>query len=302
MTTKPGEDREWSRYSELIPDFEGFLDAVERPLPLTARVNPVKADDREEPLEMLRDAGVSLEPMDWYPLGFEVEDDVKLGNTLPHYLGLIHVQEMVSMIPPEVLDVSGDDAVLDLCAAPGGKTTQLAADAASVVANDVSHGRIPALRNNCDRLGVTNVAVENQDGRRYSTDRMFDAALVDAPCTAEGTVRKTQSGSASEREIEELQSVQKGLLNRAVELTHTGGCVVYSTCTFAPEENEAVVDHVSDEVEVEEFDVGLDCSPGVVEWNGEEYSADVEASRRFYPHQNDSGGFYVAKLRVNSGT
>lgn len=290
-------DEPYRRYREIVPDFDEFLESVEEPLPLTARVNPVKASKREV-FEMLEDAGISVEPFDWYDPGFRVVDDVKLGNTLPHYLGKIHVQEEVSMVPSMALDASETDHVLDLCAAPGSKTTQMASQAASVFANDVSHGRIPAHRNNCDRLGVTNVAVSNQDGRRYSTDRKFDAALVDAPCTAEGTVRKTGSGAASEEEVAELQAVQKGLLTRAVEVTKQGGTVVYSTCTFAPEENEAVVDHVSDDVEVVDFELGLETSPGLDGWLDESYGSAVSRTRRIYPHQNDTGGFYVAKLRV----
>ncbi len=287
----------YERYREIVPEYDEFLEYVDRPLPLTARVNPVKGS-KDEVFALLDDAGLSVEPFDWYDLGFRVLDDIKLGNTLPHYLGKIHVQEEVSMVPPVVLDASEDDHVLDLCAAPGSKTTQVAPSAASVVANDVSHGRIPALRNNCDRLGVTNVAVSNQDGRRYSTDREFDAALVDAPCTAEGTVRKTGSGAASEEEVADLQSVQKGLLTRAVEVTKSGGTVVYSTCTFAPEENEAVVDHVIDDVEVVDLDLGMETSSGVEVWGDESYDPSVSQTRRIYPHQNDTGGFYVAKLQV----
>ncbi len=291
------EDHGYGRYRGIVPDYPDFLEYVERGLPLTARVNPVKSS-KNEVFNLLEQAELKLEAFDWFDHGFRVDDDVKLGNTLPHYLGYIHVQEEVSMIPPVVLDADEGSHVLDLCAAPGSKTTQIAAEAGSVVANDVSHGRIPALRNNCDRLGVTNVAVANQDGRRYSSDREFDAAVVDAPCTAEGTVRKTRSGAAEEQDIEDLQSVQKGLLSRAVELTKPGGTVVYSTCTFAPEENEAVVDHVVDDVDVESFEVGLEASSGVTSWRGTEFHPSVENTRRFYPHQNDTGGFFVAKLTV----
>lgn len=287
------------RYRDIMPDYQEFRDALRRPLPRTARVNTVKAD-RRQAIEGLRSAGVVAEPLDWYPQGLSIDArDTAVGNTLPHYNGWIHVQEEVSMIPPVVLDQDPDDQVLDLCAAPGGKTAQLAEAADIVVANDDDIGRLAALRNNTDRLGVTNVAVTSHDGRRYPA-ASFDAALVDAPCSSEGTARKLPQyrDGASMDEIIGVQPVQKGLLKRAVELVEPGGTVVYSTCTFAPEENEAVIDHVADKVEVEEFSVGLESSPGVTEWNGETYAEEVRRARRFYPHQNDTGGFFVAELTV----
>lgn len=216
------------------------------------------------------------------------------------------------MLPPVVLDASEDeygdddrsDLVLDACAAPGSKTTQLAQDSACVLANDDNIGRISALRNNTDRLGLTNVAVTSYDGRRLpGFDALeIDAALVDAPCTSEATVRKNPEyrDGVSEDRRESLVPVQKGILSRTLDVVRDGGRVVYSTCTFAPEENEAVVDHVlrKDKARVLNFDVGLESSSGVVEWKDDEYSQEVEKTRRFYPHQNDTGGFYVALLEA----
>ncbi|MFW5928919.1 MAG: RsmB/NOP family class I SAM-dependent RNA methyltransferase, partial [Halobacteriota archaeon] len=243
-------ESEFSRYRDVVPDYDEFVEALSRPLPLTARVNRLKAS-REEVVDELRRVDVEVREMEWFDDGVHVDSEVKLGNTLPHYLGWIHVQEEVSMIPAVVLDADGGDRVLDACAAPGSKATQVAVDAGYVHANDVDGGRVPALRSNCDRLGVTNVAVTRQDARSLETEVEFDGALVDAPCSGEGTTRKTDAGAASEHEATSLQGVQKGILSRAVELTRSGGVVVYSTCTFAPEENEAVVSHVLDDVEVE---------------------------------------------------
>jgi len=216
------------------------------------------------------------------------------------------------MLPPVVLGIgaseddsvgaSEDQLVLDVCAAPGSKTTQLAQDAACVLANDDNIGRISALRNNTDRLGLTNVAVTSHDGRRLPGFGALgiDAAVVDVPCTSEATVRKNPEyrDSVPQKKRESLAAVQKGILSRTLDVVREGGRVVYSTCTFAPEENEAVVDHVLDKARVLEFDIGLESSPGVVEWRGDEYSQEVEKTRRFYPHQNDTGGFYVALLEA----
>ena len=293
------------RYSDIVPSFDAFRDALERPLPLTARANRVRAS-RDDCVDALRDLGLEVEPIDWFADGFEVagetagDGDVALGTTLPHHLGWMHVQEEVSMVPPVALDPDPDDVVIDLCAAPGSKATQLAQDAAAVVANDDEIGRIPALRNNADRLGCTNLAVTNVDGRRYPGDDRFDAALVDVPCSAEGTARKLPQlrDGTDPQHASSLAGLQRGLLERAVDLTRPGGTVVYSTCTFAPEENEAVVAAVTDDVRIESFDVGLTHEPGLTEWEDERFPEALIRTHRYYPHQNDTGGFYVAKLRV----
>ncbi|MFP4174953.1 MAG: RsmB/NOP family class I SAM-dependent RNA methyltransferase [Halobacteriales archaeon] len=294
------------RYAGIVDDHDRFVEACDRPLPRTGRVNPVKSSFGEV-CAALEEAGFGVESLGWYDDGFRIDepDDAKVGNTLPHYLGWIAVQEEVSMLPPVVLGDAvelNDGLVLDACAAPGSKTTQVAAEAAGVVANDDNVGRIAALRNNTDRLGLTNVAVTSYDGRRFPDALSFDAALVDVPCTSEGTVRKnpeySQPDAVSRDERMSVVGVQKGILTRTLDLVNDGGRVVYSTCTFAPEENEAVVDHVvrNGDARVRSFDVGLDSSPGVTEWQDKTYVDEVGKTRRFYPHQNDTGGFYVALL------
>jgi NOL1/NOP2/sun family putative RNA methylase len=294
------------RYAGIIDDHDAFMEACDRPIPRTGRVNRVKSSFGEV-RDALGDAGFGVDRFDWFPDGFRIEEPegAKVGNTLPHYLGWVAVQEEVSMIPPVVLSDAvglGDSLVLDACAAPGSKTTQVAADAAGVVANDDNVGRIAALRNNTDRLGLTNVAVTSYDGRRFPDALSFDAALVDVPCTSEGTVRKnpeyTETDAVSDDERASVAGVQKGILTRTLRLVRDGGRVVYSTCTFAPEENEEVVDHVvgNGDARVIPFDIGLDSSPGVTGWRDEAYTDAVRDTRRFYPHLNDTGGFYVALL------
>ncbi|MCX2819529.1 MAG: NOL1/NOP2/sun family putative RNA methylase [Methanobacteriota archaeon] len=301
------------RYRSIVDGYEAFVEACEKPVPRTGRVNPAKSSFGEV-RDSLTAAGFGVDRFDWFADGFRIDepDDAKVGNTVAHYLGWIAVQEEVSMLPPVVLrrsEVSlGDGLVLDICAAPGSKTTQVAAHSAGVVANDDNVGRIAALRNNTDRLGLTNVAVTSYDGRRFPGGVDFDAALVDVPCTSEGTVRKnpeySEAGAVSDDERASVSGVQKGILTRALKLVRDGGRVVYSTCTFAPEENEAVVDHAvrNDDARVVPFDVGLGSSPGVTEWQGETYADPVRDTRRFYPHQNDTGGFYVALLEPTTDT
>ncbi|MFB6071687.1 MAG: RsmB/NOP family class I SAM-dependent RNA methyltransferase [Halobacterium sp.] len=299
-----------SRYDPIVDDFEAFLAACERSLPTTVRVNPIEATP-DRVVEALEAEGVEVERRDWHPGVLEVGTD-KPGNTWPYVHGWIHGQEEVSCVPPAVLDPGPGDVVWDSCAAPGGKTAQLAAeigDRGLVVANDDNLGRLSALRGNCDRLGVTSAAVTNTDARRATLDAFpdvdaFDAALVDAPCTCEGTIRKNPdalegAGADASRNLARLQS---DILERAVELTREGGAVVYSTCTFAPEENEGVVDSVLEAggCELVEFDTGLESVPGLTEWDGETYDDSLRKARRYYPHHNDTGGFFAAKLEVTA--
>jgi NOL1/NOP2/sun family putative RNA methylase len=299
-----------SRYEPIIEEFGAFLDACERPLPTTVRVNPIKATT-DRVVDALTEAGVGVERRDWHPGVLELDTD-KPGNTWPYVHGWMHGQEEVSSVPPAVLDPQPGDVLWDACAAPGGKTAQLAAevdDRGVVVANDDNLGRLSALRGNCDRLGVTSAAVTNTDARRATLDAFpnadgFDAALVDAPCTCEGTIRKNPDAleGASASASRDLGRLQSDILERAVELTREGGTVVYSTCTFAPEENEAVVDAVRDATacRLVDFDTGLQSVPGLTEWNGDAYDESLTKTRRYYPHHNDTGGFFAAKLEVTA--
>jgi NOL1/NOP2/sun family putative RNA methylase len=224
---------------------------------------------------------------------------------IEHILGYIHIQEEVSMVPPIVLDPKPGEWILDLCAAPGSKTThisQMMDNRGLVIANEPSLARITSLRSNCERLGAINVAITRYDGRRFP-DQQFDRILVDAPCSSEGMARKDPEvlTRCSLKRSLDIQVLQKGLLKRAVQLTRSGGIVIYSTCTYAPEENEAVVGGVlgqfRDMVRLEKVSVpGLKECSGLSEWNGTEFGDELKNCARYYSHQNDTGGFFVAKL------
>jgi len=297
------------RYEPLVDDFEAFIAASERPLPTVVRVNTIETTvDRAR--EALADEGIDHEPVDWHP-GLLRLDTSRPGATWPYFHGWLHGQEEVSALPARVLDPDPGERVLDACAAPGSKTSQLAAlmdDSGTLVANDNNLGRIAPLRSNCERLGVTNVAVTNRDARNFSLEPLggeqFDRVLVDAPCSCEGTVRKNPDALAdwSESRVEGVAGVQKGILRRAVQATRPGGVVVYATCTFAPEENEAVLDHVlaAEDCSVARFETPLETCPGVTEWDGEAFDPAVERAHRIYPHFGDTGGFFCAKLEVGA--
>ena len=307
------------RYASLLDDYDAFRAACERPLPSVVRVNTLKAS-----IERARDAldaeGVAYEATDWHP-GVLRLDERGPGTSWPYFHGWLHGQEEVSALPALALDPQPGEVVWDACAAPGSKTTQIADlmdDTGVLVGNDNNLGRLSALRHNAERLGITNLAVTNQDARNFSFkpfgDRTedekrieaFDRALVDAPCSCEGTIRKNPDALArwSMEHVKGIVGIQKGILRRAIQATRPGGTVVYSTCTFAPEENEAVLDHALDEAncEVVQWDApeGFETDPGITEWNGEEYDSSVELAHRVYPHRNDTGGFFCAKLEVTA--
>ncbi|SDK73280.1 RsmB/NOP family class I SAM-dependent RNA methyltransferase [Natronorubrum texcoconense] len=299
----------FERYRPIVDDFEAFLAACERPLGNAVRVNTIKASV-ERTLETLDEDGVAYEQADWNPRVLRLETDSP-GSTWTSFHGFTHGQEEVSAVPPVVLDPQPGERVWDCCAAPGGKATQIAAlmdDRGTVVANDNNLGRISALRFNAERLGATNLAVTVDDARNYSLKRFpfdeFDRTLVDAPCSCEGTIRKNPDAldNWSEGHISSIAGIQKGILRRAIQATREGGTVVYSTCTFAPEENEAVVQHAleAESCRVVDFDIGLEHSPGLTEWKDETFDESLERAIRIYPHQNDTGGFFVAKLEVTA--
>lgn len=288
------------RYRDIIPDFSTFLDFMSRPLPVTVRIYTLKTSVQEL-LTRLDRAGIGYERMRWYPLGLRLDME-RPGRLMEFQMGLIHIQEEISMLPPLVLDPQPGERVLDLCAAPGGKAAQISMQMSNrgiMVANDSSSARIVPLRANLERLGSVNAVVTSYDGRRFP-QYTFDRALVDAPCSSEGTARRYSKVIArcSVKRSMDLQSLQVSLLRRAIELTKPGGVIVYSTCTFAPEENEGVVSRVLDIADLESFTIpGLQSSPGLVSWNGVDYGEELLKCRRYYPHQNDTGGFFVAKLR-----
>ncbi|HII06486.1 MAG TPA: RsmB/NOP family class I SAM-dependent RNA methyltransferase [Methanotrichaceae archaeon] len=290
------------RYRDIVPEFGSFLEAMSRSLPVTARINTLKTD-RDRLIFRLTAAKVPCRPFSWYDLGLKLELE-KPGNLIENLMGHIHVQEEISMVSPIVLDPKPEERVLDMCAAPGSKTTQIASmmeNRGLLVANDPANTRVASLRSNCERAGAINVVVTRYDGRRFPSQK-FDRVLVDAPCTGQGMARKDLSvlGRWSLKRSLGLQRLQRPLLKRAMELAKPGGTVVYSTCTFAPEENEAVVSWALDQVRrvrLEKVLVkGLESCPGLVEWNGSLFGDEMEKCARYYPHQNDTGGFFVAKL------
>ncbi len=295
------------RYNRIVDNRKRFYEYLSKPLPRAFRVNPLKAE-REKTIERIEGYGIRIKPVPWYELAFTTEDE-RIGSTLEHFMGHIYIQELVSMLPPlalrEELEENPGAKVLDACAAPGSKTTQVSAimgNRGLVVANDAKFERLKILKHNLEKLGCMNVAVINRDIRFFKGEEKFDFILLDAPCSSEGIIRKNWNvlSKWGEHVIRSLSSVQKQMVLRCFDLLKPEGTMVYSTCTFAPEENEEVIQSLVDrrECEIETPKLrGLKTGKAVREWEGMKFDSEVRKSVRIWPHHNDTGGFFLAKIR-----
>ncbi len=290
------------RYADLADDSDAFFSCLEQMPPKSFRVNTIKSDV-DEVRERFREYGIGIKQMPWCQEAF-TSDEHDIGSTLEHFLGKIYAQELVSMLPPLVVKEELGSLVLDACAAPGSKTTQLAAlmgNKGTLIANDISYKRIKALRFNLEKSGVLNTLVTNQD-LRFFPDLRFDSILLDAPCSSEGTARKNPKlfNVWSEKHVRGHSRLQKQLITRAFDLLKPGGLLVYSTCTFSPEENEEVVTHLLAErdARIEPITIpGMRTSQGIEGWRNKEFDPEVKKAVRIWPHHNDTGGFFIARFR-----
>ncbi len=299
------------RYRSIIDDWPAFLDALRRPLPTciwanTARISPSQLHER-----LTRD-GIAVKPIEWYEGAFRLPPEISIGNRLEYLAGLCHAQEEAAMIPAVLLDPQPGERVLELCAAPGNKVAQMSLkmqQRGAVIANDFNYHRMRALRRIIDRLGLVNVSATLCNAVSYPRPpELFDRVLVDVPCSCEGTSRKSPEVLLHGR-INHLERLQAAILRRGLQLCKPGGRVVYSTCTYAPEENEmavqAALDFLSPKIHARILEAnlpGLNWSPGLERWQGTAFRADMRHAIRIYPHQNDTGGFFIAVIEKLQGS
>ena len=286
---------------------DAFLGALAQPPRAGLRVNPLKlTPDR---LTTLLPASLAAVP--WCPSGFLVQGDEALGKHPYHAAGLYYIQEPSAMAVAEALAPRPGELVLDLAAAPGGKATHLAGlmgDAGLLIANEVETSRTRALAENLERWGVRQAVITNDDPRRLAErwGPVFDRVLVDAPCSGEGMFRKSPAALAqwSERLVEGCSLRQRRLLDTAAELVRLGGWLAYSTCTFAPEENEAVIaDFLTRHADFELVPLALPgAAPARPDWLPEGPARpDLAYAARLWPHQVAGEGHFVALLRRHDG-
>lgn len=297
------------RYEEILgkdsKDLKEFLDYSKKPLRKSIRVNTIKAEVSEVK-KRLEGKGCFFSRVPWCENAFFAKGIERLGKTIEHMIGLYHVQEASSMIPPVVLEPEPGERILDLCAAPGSKTTMISGmmqNKGVIIANDFSVGRIKMLRFNLNKLGCVNVVVTMQDAKNFSSKHKYDRILLDAPCSSEGMIRKDNKMLLkwSENRVYRCAFDQKPMITRAFDLLEENGVLVYSTCTLAPEENEGVITHLlekRDKAVIEPIKVReLKSRQGLASFRKQEYSREAEKTIRVYPQDNDTEAFYIAKIR-----
>lgn len=303
--------------ASLVPVAEiiDFIDANEHQRPVVIRTNTLRTR-RNELERVLSERGVRLGPVDkWTKLGLIVYDSqVPIGATPEYLSGHYMIQSPSSFLPVMALNPQPGMRILDMCAAPGGKTThmaQLMKNQGVIIANDINRTRAQALIANIHRLGVTNTIVVNYDGRAFPTVMGgFDAVMCDAPCSGTGVISRDPSvkTSKSEQDLKVLTQNQKEIILHAYDsISSKGGKLCYCTCSLLVEENEAVVDYLINNRKCKVIPSGLDSdfdqdlAEGIVNYKGHHFHPSVQLSRRVYPHRLNMDGFYFALIEVPPG-
>lgn len=272
------------------------------------RLNPL-VQNTGDTLAKLKDVGWVGYPVSWCPNGFTVQEGLQaIKDSGLADDGSVYIQNAASWLPVLALDLHPDDTILDVCAAPGGKTSHIAAitnNQAHITANDNSRPRLAKLQANLERLGVQNVEYSLYDATQLSRKldgKLFDKILLDAPCSGEGMMTLDTDkdfASWSVAHIKRLQQLQKRLLVQSWQLLKPGGTLVYSTCTMAPEENEVVVDYLlrhNDDVLVEYKTIDIpNRVPAVLEWNTKKLDQQLSSTVRLVPSP-EIEAFFVCKL------
>ena len=282
----------------LVAEFDAFAASYDRPRNVGLRRNPQKGAQLALP-------EFGLTPVPWCADGFYYDAAARPGLSPLHEAGCYYLQEPSAMAPAELLDVQPGMRVLDLCAAPGGKSTQLAAKLAGcglLVCNEIHPKRAQILAQNIERMGIANTLVLNEHPKNLSPrfDGYFDRVLVDAPCSGEGMFRKEEAAVAdwSEETVAMCAARQIEILRTAASLLRPGGRLVYSTCTFAPQENEGTISaFLQEHPDFSVIPIGSPYfSPGRPDWIADP-AAGLEGTARLWPHHLRGEGHFAAVLQ-----
>ncbi len=275
---------------QLGAEYEDFLSSLERPRAVALRFNPLKGDAPRLPF-----VGQSVP---WEPEGYYYDPESRPGLHVYHEAGVYYLQEASAMAPVALLDPQPGERICDLCAAPGGKTTQIAGRMGGegfLLCNEYSPKRAKILSRNIERMGVANALVTNETAENLARrlPGFFDRVLVDAPCSGEGMFRKEEAAVTdwSQETVEMCARRQADILDAAAQLVRPGGRLVYSTCTFAPEEDEEAVSAF--------LNAHPEFTPETLEapW----FEPVPKGGHRLWPHKLLGEGHFAAVLRKDSG-
>ena len=304
LATKYGYD-EWmlNRFIQFVPNAENLVEKMLEPVPKYIRTNTLKITSKEL-IARLTSKGFKLSTTTLADV-FEVNASnahISLGATTDYLLGYYYIQDITSCMAVEALDAQPNQRVLDMTSAPGGKTTLIAQkmhNSGSIVAVEASPRRIKSLSFNLARCGVMNTSIYQMDAMNCShLGVRFDRILLDAPCSGEGMMWDDVSRRSGRNpdDIAECSRVQKKLFETALQVLKPGGIILYSTCSFAPEENELVVDSMLGRfnLKVEPLPFGIS---GLTGFGGMIFRDNLKWTVRFYPHIHNSIGFYIARLQ-----
>jgi len=290
-------------YRKIIPEFDLFRETIHSPLPKHVRVNTLKTDVSSL-IGSLEEKGVHLEKI------FGEDDTLYLapalkfpGNQIAYFLGHIHPQALTSCLASIVLSPKKNSYVLEMCAAPGGKTSHLAQlmdNTGLIVANELYPSRHIPLGHTLERLGVLNTTITGYQAQEFPLKQRFDYILADVPCSGEGGFRKTKENSqyTEVSEKQKLPDLQKKIILRGFDLLKEDGEMLYSTCTYNPEENESVVSFLlqNRDAVLIPLDANSEYEKGILEWKDEKYDTELRKTARFYPHRINSVGFFMARI------
>lgn len=261
--------------------------------------------------DFLKISPFPLKPVPWCPNGFYYEKNEKPAKHPYYYAGLYYIQEPSAMTTAGFLPVEDGDVVLDLCAAPGGKSTELAAKlngTGLLVSNDISNSRAKALLKNIEVFGVGNALVTseppNELAKRFPA--FFDKILIDAPCSGEGMFRKQNNMTKAweQNGVDLFVGLQRSILKEAVTMLKPGGMIIYSTCTFSKEENEQSIEYLlslDETLHLVELPMYEGFDTGHPDW-GLTGNADLTKCRRIWPHRVEGEGHFVALVKKDSSS
>ena len=286
----------------LGPDYDNYLASFECEAHQGLRVNTSKISVED----FLKISPYALKPVPWCPNGFYYEKIEKPAKHPFYFAGLYYIQEPSAMTTASLLPVEEGDIVLDLCAAPGGKSTELAAKlngTGLLVTNDISNSRAKALLKNIEVFGVGNALVTseppNELAKRFPA--FFDKILIDAPCSGEGMFRKQANMTKAweSNGVDLFVGLQRSILKEAVTMLKPGGTIIYSTCTFSKEENEQSIEYLlslDDSLKLVELPLIEGFDQGHPEW-GTTGNEDLKKCRRLWPHRIEGEGHFVAMVQ-----